>query len=72
LLFCERLQLQAFLSSAVLPQVAEGLVRIQRQQPEDPIMFLAEQLARCSADNNQLAQDKARSRFAELLRQGGM
>ncbi len=63
-------QLQLFLSATVLPQLAENLVRIQREQPADPIMFLAEQLARCSAERNQHAQERAYARFTELLQQG--
>ena len=68
--FLSEQQLQLFLSSTVLPQLAENLVRIQREQPADPIMFLAEQLARCSAEKNQHAQESAYARFTELLQQG--
>jgi hypothetical protein len=65
------LQLESFLTASVLPQVAAGLVQIQREQPEDPILFLAEHLLKHSAGNNKQAQDKARQRFVELLHQGG-
>lgn len=64
-------QLQAFLSATVLPQVTEGLVRIQREQPQDPILFLAQQLMQHSMDRNSQAEEKARVRFIELLHQGG-
>lgn len=67
-----RIQLQAFLTATVLPQVTEGLVRIQREQPEDPILFLAQQLLQHSAGRNSQAEEKARLRFVELLHQGGL
>lgn len=50
--------------------MTEGLVRIQREQPEDPIMFLAQQLMQHSADRNSQAEDRALVRFMELLHQG--
>lgn len=64
------LQLEAFLTASVLPQLAAGMVQIQREQPTDPIMFLAEHLLRHSAAATQLSESKAHHRFIELLHQG--
>ena len=64
------MQLQAFLASTVLPQLSGGMVRILREQPEDPILFLAQQLQQHSAHQHRQAEDKARARFLELLHQG--
>lgn len=64
-------KLESFLTASILPRVASGLVQIQREQPEDPILFLAEHLLQHSAANNRQAEDKARARFIELLHQGG-
>ena len=47
------------------------MVQIQRDQPEDPIMFLAEHLLQHSAAANKQAEEKARQRFVELLHTGG-
>ncbi len=58
--------------SSVLPQLTAGLVRIQRERPEDPVMFLAQQLLEHSAATTRHAEDQARFRFVDLLHNGGL
>jgi hypothetical protein len=61
--------LQAFLAASVLPELAEAMVRVMRERPEDPIQFLAAQLRARSDEKIAMAEQKAKKRFMDLLNQ---
>jgi hypothetical protein len=53
----------------VLPELAEAMVRVMRERPEDPIQFLAAQLRARSDEKIAMAEQKAKKRFMDLLNQ---
>lgn len=65
--FCD-LQISTFLSNTVLPVLSQAIIEVMRKQPEDPIMHVADFLAKVSEKNQTEALENARTKFYELLR----
>ena len=51
----------------VLPYLAKGMVRVAREQPEDPIAFLADLLMQQASETQALSEASAFSKFSQLL-----
>ena len=62
------MQYQQYLVNNVLPFVAEGLIRIAREKPIDPITFLSEFLAIRGNEIENQAIEEARIQFQEELK----
>ena len=59
--------MQGYLVANVLPYVAEGMVRIKRERPQDPIAYLADFLLSKGKSVEQDTIDKALAKFKEDL-----
>lgn len=62
---CETLK--TFLDATVLPYLAQGMIKIAREAPEDPILFLSEYLRDMSEKVAREAGDEARKEFYSQL-----
>lgn len=63
------LQISSFLSNTILPVLTKSVIDVMRDRPEDPIMYVANFLAKQSEQNQTEALENARQRFYELLAQ---
>lgn len=59
--------MQTYLVLNVLPKVAEGMVRIAREKPDDPIDFLQRFLREAGAKAESDAVSDAKNEFYRLL-----
>jgi hypothetical protein len=61
--------LLAYLEVNVNPYITRGLIDIERNRPEDPIMYMIEMLESQSKKNQKEAEDNAYNKFLEILKE---
>lgn len=62
-------ELQKFLGATVLPHVAQGLINIARERPDDPIMYLADYLDSQAKLLESNSEEAAKIEFDLLLKE---
>jgi hypothetical protein len=61
--------LLAYLEVNVNPYITRGLIDVERNRPEDPIMYMIEMLESQSKKNQKEAEDNAYNKFLEILKE---